>query len=57
MCTWRVRGLGVETLLDGGADGDVVEAEAAIERLAAAPTDDGHCSSCAASHRGPDTQL
>jgi hypothetical protein len=31
----------VETLLDRGADGDVVEAEAAIERLAAAPTDDG----------------
>ena len=31
----------VETLLDRGADGDVPEAEAAIERLAAAPTDDG----------------
>ena len=31
----------VETLLDRGADGDVAEAEAAIERLAAAPTDDG----------------
>jgi len=31
----------VETLLDGGADGDVAEAEAAIERLAAAPSDDG----------------
>ena len=30
-----------ETLLDRGADGDLVEAEAAIERLAAAPTDDG----------------
>jgi hypothetical protein len=31
----------VETLLDGGADGDLVEAEAAIERLAAAPADEG----------------
>ena len=31
----------VETLLDRGADGDVAEAEAAIERLAAAPADDG----------------
>jgi hypothetical protein len=31
----------VETLLDRGADGDVTEAEAAIERLAAAPADDG----------------
>jgi hypothetical protein len=31
----------VETLLDAGADGDVAEAEAAIERLAAAPADDG----------------
>jgi len=30
----------VETLLDGGADADVAEAEAAIERFAAAPTDD-----------------
>ena len=34
-------GVLVETLLDRGADGDVAEAEAAIERLAAAPTDDG----------------
>jgi hypothetical protein len=34
-------GVLVETLLDRAADGDVVEAEAAIERLAAAPTDDG----------------
>jgi hypothetical protein len=34
-------GVLVETLLDRGTDGDVVEAEAAIERLAAAPTDDG----------------
>jgi hypothetical protein len=34
-------GVLVETLLDRGADGDVVEAEAAIERLATAPADDG----------------
>jgi hypothetical protein len=40
---WGVPATGVlvETLLDRGADGDVVEADAAIERLAAAPTDDG----------------
>ena len=40
---WGVAATGVlvETLLDRGADGDVVEAEAAIDRLAAAPTDDG----------------
>ena len=40
---WGVAATGVlvETLLDRGADGDVVEAEAAIERLAAAPTDEG----------------
>ena len=31
----------VETLLDRGTDGDVAEAEAAIERLAAAPADEG----------------
>jgi len=31
----------VETLLDRGADGDVAEAEAAIERLAVAPADEG----------------
>ena len=31
----------VETLLDRGADSDVAEAEAAIERLAAAPADEG----------------
>ena len=31
----------VETLLERGADGDVAEAEAAIDRLAAAPADDG----------------
>ena len=34
-------GVLVETLLQRGADGDVVEAEAAIGRLAAAPADDG----------------
>ena len=40
---WGIPATGVlvETLLDRGADGDVAEAEAAIERLAAAPTDDG----------------
>ena len=39
---WGVPATGVlvETLLDRGADGDVVEAEAAIERLAAAPADE-----------------
>jgi len=31
----------VETLLDRGAADDVTEAEAAIERLAAAPADEG----------------
>jgi hypothetical protein len=31
----------VETLLDRGADDDVAEAEAAIERLAATPADEG----------------
>jgi hypothetical protein len=34
-------GVLVETLLDRGAEGDMIEAEAAIERLATAPTDDG----------------
>jgi hypothetical protein len=34
-------GVLVETLLDRAADGDVAEAEAAIERLAAAPAEDG----------------
>jgi class 3 adenylate cyclase len=34
-------GVLVETLLDRGAEADVVEAEAAIERLAAAPADEG----------------
>ena len=34
-------GVLVETLLDHGAESDATEAEAAIERLAAAPADDG----------------
>ena len=34
-------GVLVETLLDRGAEGDVAEAEAAIDRLADAPADDG----------------
>jgi hypothetical protein len=34
-------GVLVETLLDRGAESDVAEAEAAIERLAEAPADDG----------------
>jgi hypothetical protein len=34
-------GVLVETLLDRGTDGDVAEAEAAIERLASAPADEG----------------
>jgi hypothetical protein len=40
---WGVLATGVlvETLLDRGADGDMAEAGAAIERLAAAPADDG----------------
>jgi class 3 adenylate cyclase len=40
---WGVPATGVlvETLLDRGADVDVAEAEAAIERLAAAPADEG----------------
>jgi class 3 adenylate cyclase len=40
---WGVPATGVlvETLLDRGADVDVAEAEAAIERLAGAPTDEG----------------
>src|SRR6185312_16389517 len=36
-----VTGVLAETLLDRGSDGDVTEAEAAIERLAASPADDG----------------
>jgi PE family len=40
---WGIPATGVlvQTLLDRGADGDMAEAEAAIERLAAARTDDG----------------
>jgi len=40
---WGIPGTGVlvETLLERGAEGDVAEAEAAIERLAAAPADEG----------------
>jgi hypothetical protein len=43
LLAWGVTATGVlvETLLDRGADGDVAEAEAAIERLAVAPADDG----------------
>jgi hypothetical protein len=43
LLAWGIPATGVlvETLLDRSADGDVAEAEAAIERLAAAPTDDG----------------
>ena len=36
-----VTGVLVETLLDRGKESDVSEAEAAVERLAAAPADDG----------------
>src|SRR5271165_3167172 len=43
LLVWGVPATGVlvETLLDRGADGDVAEAEAAVERLAAAPADEG----------------
>ena len=43
LLAWGIPATGVlvETLLDGGADGDLVEAEAAIERFAAAPADEG----------------
>ena len=43
LLAWGVPATGVlvQTLLDRGADGDVAEAEAAFERLAAAPTADG----------------
>ena len=43
LLSWGIPATGVlvETLLDRGAEGDVAEAEAAIERLAAAPGDDG----------------
>jgi len=40
---WGIPATGVlvETLLDRGTESDVAEAEVAIERLAAAPSDDG----------------
>ena len=43
LLAWGVptTGVLVETLLDRGADGDVAEAGAAIERLAASPADEG----------------
>ena len=43
LLSWGIPATGVlvETLLDRGAEGDLAEAEAAIERLAAAPADDG----------------
>ena len=43
LLAWCVPATGVlvATLLDHGSESDVVEAEAAITRLAAAPTDDG----------------
>ena len=43
LLAWGVSTTGVlvETLLDRGADGDVAEAETAIERLADAPADEG----------------
>ena len=42
LLAWGIPATGVlvQTLLDRGGDGDVAEAEAAIERLAAAPTDE-----------------
>jgi hypothetical protein len=43
LLSWGIPATGVlvETLLERGADSDVAEAEAAVERLAAAPADDG----------------
>jgi hypothetical protein len=43
MLMWGVAATGVlvQTLLGRRADGDVAEAEAAVERLAAAPADEG----------------
>ena len=40
---WGIPATGVlvETLLDRGAESDVVEAEAAVKRLASAPADEG----------------
>ena len=42
LLTWGIIATGVlvETLLDRAADGDITEAAAATERLAAAPTDE-----------------
>jgi hypothetical protein len=42
LLSWGIPATGVlvETLLERGTESDVVEAEAAIERLAAAPADD-----------------
>jgi hypothetical protein len=43
LLSWGIPATGVlvETLLDRGSEADVAEAEAAIERLAAAPADEG----------------
>jgi hypothetical protein len=43
LLAWGIPATGVlvETLLGRGADGDMAEAEAAVERLAATPADDG----------------
>jgi hypothetical protein len=43
LLAWGIPATGVlvETLLDGGDESDVAEAEAAITRLADAPADDG----------------
>jgi hypothetical protein len=43
LLAWSIPATGVlvETLLDRGTENDVAEAEAAIERLAAAPADEG----------------
>ena len=43
LLAWSIPATGVlvDTLLDHGSESDVAEAEAAIERLAAAPADDG----------------
>ena len=43
LLAWGIPATGVlvDTLLDRGAESDVAEAEAAIERLADAPADDG----------------
>ncbi|MFY9918374.1 MAG: cyclase, partial [Mycobacterium sp.] len=43
LLSWGIPATGVlvETLLERGTENDIAEAEAAIERLAAAPADDG----------------